>query len=168
MAIAFAIRLPKKNLAHSGQVGPIGRKGIDVPVRDPAAKMSVDVLDVLRFGGVDVAREVEVVFILCGGNFVHGNHACIAGNIGLFVKCIDNFVDVPLTKSVFVAVFNESFGSVNHKHAFAGGGVFFIQNHDAGRNARPIKQVGGQTDDALSITGLEKLFADHALGVAAK
>lgn len=96
-------------------------------------------------------------------------------------ESVDDFVNVLLTQTVFVAVFNEAARCVNHKHAAAadnlvcslfgklgGLGVFFVDDDDAGRNARAVKQVGRQPDNAFNKVKVKQFRANTRFGIAAK
>ena len=108
---------------------PIAGERINVTVWDPATKMSVNILHVLRLGAVDVAREVEVVVVLRTGDFADGHKARVARDFDLLCERINNLVDVLLTKAVLVAIFDEAFGGVDHKDALPSGGAFLIDHH---------------------------------------
>ena len=77
-------------------------------------------------------------------------------------------MDVLLAQAVFVAVFDERFGSVDHENTSAGSGVFLVQYQDTGRNAGAIEQVGRQADDALEDAGAHQLLANDRFRIAAK
>src|SRR5581483_10642819 len=69
---------------------------------------------------------------------------------------------------VLVAVLDEAAARVNHKNPTAGAGGFLVGYEDARRDARAIKQIGRQSDDALQIAGADEPFPNDGLGVAAK
>ena len=52
--------LLEQRLAHRWNDLPVAIQSVDVALQDAAAQVTIDVLDILRFGAVDVAREVEV------------------------------------------------------------------------------------------------------------
>src|SRR5262245_51279121 len=58
---------------------PVGPQRIDVRRRDAAAQMALDVLKVFRLLAVNVARDVQVVFVAL--DFVERNHARIFWNL---------------------------------------------------------------------------------------
>jgi hypothetical protein len=76
--IAGVFRLFEQGGAHGGDNLPVTIKGVDVTLRDAAAQMAVDVLDVLRLGAVDVAREIEVEVVLRVTDFRDRHHAGVA------------------------------------------------------------------------------------------
>ena len=104
--------------------------------------MGLDILNIFRFTAVDITRQVEVVVVFGIGNFVKRHHAGVTRNGGLLAKGIDNFMNVLLAQAVFVTVFDKALAGIDHKDAFAAGGVFFIQHQNTGGNAGAIKQVG--------------------------
>ena len=131
--------------------------------------MAVDVLQVLRLGAVDVARQVEVVVVLRVGD-LRRPAPCgrSAGRFGLLREGVHDLVDVLLAQAVLVAVLDEALGGVDHEDALAGGGVFLVEHHDAGGDAGAVEEVGGQADDALEVAGADELLADDGLGIAAE
>ena len=73
-----------------------------------------------------------------------------------------------MAQAVHVAVFHEAFAGVDHEDAAAGGGVLFVKDDDAGRDAGAVEQVGRQADDALDIAPANDVLAYLGLDVAAK
>jgi len=47
-------------LAHRWNDLPVAIQSVYVALQDATARVTIDVLDILQFGAVDVAREVEV------------------------------------------------------------------------------------------------------------
>ncbi len=130
--------------------------------------MAVNVLQVLRLGAVDVAREVEVEVVLRVADLGQRHHARIPWDFDLAVEGIDDLVDVLGAEAVLVAVFHKSLGGIDHEDALAGMGVFLVEHQDAGRDARAVKEIGRQADDALDVAALDDLAADGGLGTAAE
>ena len=64
LAVAGAIGLLEQRGAHAGDDLPVAFERVNVAVGDAAAQVCLNVLDVLRLGGVNVAREVEVEVVL--------------------------------------------------------------------------------------------------------
>src|SRR5207253_7131861 len=56
-----------------------------------------------------------------------------------------------LAEAVLRAVLLESLGGIDHEDALASGGVFLVEHDDAGRDARAVKEIGGQADDGLEV-----------------
>ena len=67
--VAGAIELLEQGGAQAGHDLPVIAERIEVALGDAAAQVAVDVLQVLRLGAVDVAREVEVVSRSSGRRF---------------------------------------------------------------------------------------------------
>ncbi len=165
LGIAFAQGL-EQQVAQAGHHFPIGGQCVQVAVGDAARHVGLQVLNVFGLCAVDVARQVEVVGVFVAGNFIQRHHAGVACNVFELVKRIHNFVNVLFAQFVFVAVFDEAFAGVDHHHAFASVGVLLVEHQHAGRNARAIKQVGWQADDALENARSDELFTNHRLGIA--
>ena len=145
---------------------PVAPQGIDISLGDAAAQVAKDVLNILRLGAVDVARQVEVEVVLRVADLVEADHTRVTWHIEHARIGIDDLVDVLVAQAVFRAVFDEAFGGIDHENAFARGGVLFIQHQDAGGNAGAIKQVGRQADDGLEVAGAHQPLANHRLGIA--
>ena len=167
-AVAGTKRL-EQSVAQAGHDLPVVAEGIEVALGDAAAQVAVDILEVLRLGAVDVAREVEVVVVLGVGDFRDGHQAGVA-RVALILtgEGVDDLVEVLLAEAVLRAVFLEALGRINHEDAFAGGGVFLVEHQDAGGNASAVKEIGGQADDRLQVTGADELLADDGLRIAAE
>src|ERR1035437_4002141 len=98
--------------------------------------MAFDILQVLRFGAVDVTREVKVVIVLRVGNLLYRNHAGVAWiSLILSREGIHNPVNILLAEAVLRAVLHEPFGGVDHEDTLAGYGVLFVEYKDASRSA---------------------------------
>ena len=82
VAVAGTVRL--EQLAAQLREGvPVGAEQVEVAVRDAAVQVGVEVLDVLGFGRVDVARDVEVVVVLRVGDLGERHHARVAVDLDL-------------------------------------------------------------------------------------
>ena len=125
---------------------------------DAAAQVAVDVLQVLRLGAVDVAREVEVEVVLRVADLGQRHHARVARDFGLAGEGVHDLVDVLRAQAVLVAVLDEALGGVDHEDALAGGGVFLVEHEDAGRDARAVEEVRRQADDALDVAALDEFL----------
>ena len=131
--------------------------------------MGVDVLQVLRLGAVDVAREVEVKVVLRVGNFRDGHHAGVAWVAFILAgEGVDDLVEVLLAEAVLRAVFLEALRRINHEDTLAGGGVFLVKHKDAGGDAGAVEEIGGQADDGFQVTRADELLADDGLRIAAE
>ena len=101
--------------------------------------MTVNILQVLWLGTVDVARQVEIEVVLWVGDLVDRHHPGVARDVDLLRKRIDNPVDVLLTQPVLGTVLSEPPGGVDHEHALACSGVFLVKHDDAGGDARAVE-----------------------------
>ena len=165
VVVAGAVGLEQGG-AEVGADFPVIGEGVDIARGDTAVEVAADILNVLGFLGVDVAGEIEVVVVLRDLLMRHG--AGVAG-VGLGVgEDIDDLVQVALAEAVFVAVFDEALAGIDHEDAAAGRGVFLVEDEDAGGDAGAVKEIGRQADDAFQDAGANELFADDALGIAAK
>lgn len=154
--VAGAVELLEQGGAQARHDFPVVVEGIEVALRDAAAQMAVDVLQVFRLSAVDVAREIEIVVVLRVGDFRNGHHAGVARVA--FIKPdegVHDFVNVLLTEAVLRPVLLEALGGINHEDTFAGGGIFFVEHDDAGRDAGAVKEIGGQADDGLEVARTE-------------
>ena len=114
--------------------------------------------------GLYVTGDVQIVVV--ADDLVVGGKMGVMGNIAKTVPCIDNALDVLLAQTVHVAVFDESRFGINHEDAFAVLTGFFVQNDDAGWDARTIEEIGRKPDDTLDITAVDDILAYLALGIA--
>ena len=129
-------------------------------------QMSINVLQIFRSGAVNITGDIQVILVFLL-DFVVGDETGILGIIcDLLIECGDDFIDVPLTQTVPVAVLNEVMAGIDHKDALTLNGISLIDDDNAGRDAGAIKQVGGQADDALDIALVNNGFADSRLRIA--
>ena len=120
LAVAGAVGLLEQRGAHAGDDLPVAVERINVAVRDAAAQVAVDVLQVLRLGAVDVAREVEVVVVLRVADLRDRHQARVARDFDLPGEGVHDLVDVLLAEAVLVAVLDEALGGIDHEDALAG------------------------------------------------
>src|SRR3989338_2462196 len=128
--------------------------------------MRFDVLNVFRLLRIDISGKIEVIFVFL--YFVVADKARIFRHLQFATPCINDLAVVLLTQTVFIAVFYKALRGINHKDAFAIASTGFIQNNNAGRNTRAIKQVCRKPDDAFDIASLNNVFADLRFGIATK
>ena len=62
---------------------PIPLQSIEIPVWNAATEVRIEIMQVLRLGRVDVARDVQVVVVRLAGNLGHRNHARVARDFQL-------------------------------------------------------------------------------------
>src|ERR1700721_590709 len=129
---------------------PIQLQSVDISGWDAAFEMSLDVLYILSHLAIYVAGkvEVEVIFLL---DFLDADHARVFRGWKLFVKSVDDFVDVLRAQTVLRAVLHEAGRGVDHENAFARLSVLLIDDDDACGNPCAEKQVRRQSDDALDV-----------------
>src|ERR1022692_911548 len=128
--------------------------------------MGFDVLDVFGLAAIDVAWDVEIEVVLF--DLLDADHAGVFGDFETAVEDIDDFVDVHGAETVLVAVLEEAGASIDDENAFAGVGVFLVDDYYAGGDAGAIKEVGRQADDALEIALAHEGAPNVGLGVAAE
>jgi len=83
--------------------------------------------------------EVEIVLF----DLLEADRAGVFGGFEAFVEDVDDFVDVHGAEAVFVAVLEVAGAGVDHEDAFAGVGVFLVDDDDAGGDAGAVEEVGG-------------------------
>ena len=129
-------------------------------------QMGVNVLQIFRRRAVNVTGDIQVILVFLL-DLIIGNKAGILEIVcDLLIECGDDFIDVPLTQAVLIAVLNEVVAGINHKDTLALGGISLIDDDNAGRDTGAIKQVGGQADDALDIALVDNGFTDGCLCIA--
>src|ERR1035437_9522487 len=75
---------------------PIEIQIINIAIRNTAAKMGINVLNILGFAAINIARKIEAE-IVCF-NLGERHHTRILGNVCLLVECINNLMEVHLSK----------------------------------------------------------------------
>src|SRR6267378_4211550 len=129
-------------------------------LRDAAAQVTVNVLQVFGLRAVDIARQVEVEVVLRIADLVHWHQSRITSHVRLFGEDVDDVVDVLLAEAVLGAVLSKSFGRVDQEHALPTGGVLLVEHHDAGGDASAVEEICGEADDPLEVTGADELPTD--------
>src|SRR5208282_6619761 len=128
--------------------------------------MTIDVLEVLRLGAINVARQVHVKVILRITDLSKRYHPRVLWNFSLPIESVDDLVNVLLPQAVFVAVLEEAPARIDNKDTFAGGGVLLVEHNDASRDTGSVKQVWWKADDPLDVTPTDYLFANFPLDIA--
>ena len=144
LAVAPPAVAGKQRLAQRGEDVPVGIERVEVAVGYAALQMRLEVLEVFRLAGIDVARKVEVVVVGRIGDLGHRHHAGITRHFGLPVEHVDDEVNVLRAQAVLVSVLEEALARVDHEDAAAGVGVLLVEDQDAGGNAGAVEEVGGQ------------------------
>ena len=75
LAVTRTVAILEQSRAYFGNDLPISFECINVALGNPAAQMSVNVLQVLRLAAINVARKIQIVGILCVADFRDRNHA---------------------------------------------------------------------------------------------
>jgi len=163
LAVAGPVALLEERGAHAGEDLPVAIEVVNVSIRNAAAQMAVNVLQVLRLGAVDVARQVEVVVVFRVADLGQRDHARVTFVFELACKGVHNLVNVLSAQAVLVAVLDEALRRIDHEDALASGGVLFVQHDDARGNARAVEQVGGKPDDPFDVPPSHDVFADVGL-----
>ena len=149
---------------------PVTIKGIDIRSGNTALEMAGNVLKVFRRLAVNVSREVEIELIFF--DLIKGNHASELGDINLFIKDIDDFVNVLITKSIFWAVFGKAAAGIDHEQTLFTRGpqmcFGLVDDDDAGWNPCAIEEVRGETDDAFDVSLADKVSSDLCFCIPSK
>ena len=120
-AIGFEQGLPKLRANI-----PIRLQGIHVGVGYSTLQVPLDVLNIFGLLTVDIARDVQVEFVLL--DFLDADHSRVFWYLQPLVEYIDDLVNVHVAQAILVAVFEVA---------------------AAGGDASAVKQVGRQAYDAF-------------------
>src|SRR5439155_19772756 len=71
--------------------GPVALECIDIGLRDPALQVTRDVLEVLGYLAVDVARQIEIEVVLL--NLLEGDHPRVLRDFELLVEDVHDLVN---------------------------------------------------------------------------
>src|ERR1035437_5223161 len=126
----------------------------------------MEVLEILGFGRVDVARDVEVEVVLRVGDLGGWHHTRVAVDLNLLVEDDDDLVQVLASEPILGAVLREALGGVDHEDASSSLSVLLVAHHDARRHSSAVKEIGWQADDSLDVSPLDQRLANRGLGVA--
>ena len=154
----------EKGLAELRAYLPVGLESIDVDLGNSAAKVAIDILDVLRFLIVDITRKVEVELVLL--YLLDADHTGVFRNLKLPGEDIDDLVQVHIAQAVLGPLFHESSTGVDHEYAFAGMGILLVDDDDAGWNACAVEEVWRQADDPLDVPAPDEFATYIGLCVA--
>src|SRR5579872_816506 len=139
VTVPCAIALRKQCITQRRKHLPIVSKRVDVAIWDAAVQVRVEVLEVLRFGGVDVPRNVEIVIVSGVRDLRHRYDARVSWHLDLPVEDVHNSVDVLRTQTIFVSVLQEAFARVDHENAGARMRVLLINYHNARRDTGAVE-----------------------------
>ena len=126
----------------------------------------IDILNILRICGVNIAGDVQVIPVLLF-NFIVWYETSILG-IGcyLLIECCDDSVNITFTQTVFISVLNVPTAGINHKDALSVCSAFFINHEHAGGYAGAVKQVCRKADNALDPVLLYNCFSNSRFGIS--
>ena len=128
--------------------------------------MTRDILHVFGRLTVDVARQVQVELVAL--DLLERNHARIFIDLQPLVEHIHDLVNILRAQAVLGTILHVARAGVDHEDAFAGLCILLVDHDDAGGDARAIKQIGRQTDDALDVALAHQRAADVGFGIAAE
>src|SRR5674476_1093583 len=77
ITVARPVRL-EELAAELRECIPIGAQRVEVPIRNAAVEVRMEILNVLGLRGIDVARDVEVVVILRVGDLAEWHESGVA------------------------------------------------------------------------------------------
>jgi hypothetical protein len=106
--------------------------------------VAVDVLQILRLGRVDVARQIEAPVVLRVGDLLEGHHPGVARHVDLPAKGVHDPVDVLLARPVLVAVLDEALAGVDQEDAPASDRVLLVQHERGCRRGYPCRRIGSR------------------------
>src|SRR3989338_9442279 len=95
-------------------------------------------------------------------------HARILRNIKLFGKDIDDLVNILLSQSVFIAIFDKTIASINHKDTFSGLCIFFVYDYHARWDTSTVEEIGGQSNNTFYKSISNNIFTDLCFSVTPK
>ena len=122
--------------------------------------VSIDILNILRICGVNIAGDVQVIPVLLF-NFTVWYETCILWICSyLLVKRRNDSIDITFTQTILVAVLNVPTAGINHKDALSVCSAFFINHEHAGGYAGAVKQICRKADDALNPMLLDNSLSD--------
>ena len=120
LAVAGPPRRLEERGAHGGEDLPVAVEVVDVAVRDAAAQVGVDVLQVLRLGAVDVAREVEVEVVLRVADLGQRHHAGVARDFELAGEGVDDLWMSWARRRFLLPSLMKPLRGIDHEDALAG------------------------------------------------
>ncbi len=150
--------------AQAGKGFPKIRQGIQFAQRDAAEQGGVEIPAFGGFGGIDIARDVEVVVV--GLEFGFGDEAAEVGEGEPPEDGIGDFFDVGGAEPVIFSFFDEAFGGIYDEEVAVL--PLLAEEEDDGGDAGAEENVGGQADDGFDVVIFDEVFADSAFFAAAE
>ena len=163
--ILIANRLQQLSLQRREHI-PILRQTVNINRWNATMNMRIDILNILRICGVNIASDVQVIPVLLF-NFIVWYETSILG-IGcyLLIECCDDSVNITFTQTVFISVLNVPTAGINHKDALSVCSSFFINHEHAGGYAGAVKQVCRKADNTLDPVLLYNCFSNSRFGIS--
>ena len=112
--------------------------------------MRINILNILRICGVNIASNVQVIPVFLFDFIVWYETSILGIGCYLLIKRRNDSIDITFTQTILVAVLNVPTAGINHKDALSVCSTFFINYEHAGSYAGAVKQVCRKTDDALN------------------
>ena len=84
----------------------------------------------------------------------------------LLVESSNDFIDIPLTQAVLIAILHEVMAGIDHKDTSTLIRIFLVNDNDASRDTGAIEQIGRQTNDALDIACFDQILTNSSLCIA--
>lgn len=141
---------------------PIGREVVDFALGDAAKHGAVDVVMLDGVAAVNVARNIEVVFV--AADFVATHFARIAHLCTTFAIGVGDFLDVAGTEAVLLALLDKTLAGIDDENALIT--AVFLQDHDERGDARSEEDVGRQADDGVDVVFLNELGANLSFSLS--
>ena len=147
---------------------PVSLHRVHINSRNATVQVRLDVLQIFRNGAIDIARDVEIIIVLYLNLLVRHKTGILRISCDLAVKGGNDLVDILLAQTVLVAILHVIVACIDHKNAFSLIGICFINDNNAGRNTRAVKEVGRQADNALNVALVNDVLADRCLGITSE
>ena len=145
---------------------PVLGEAINVNRRDTSMNVRIDILNILRICGVNIASDVQVIPVLLF-KFIVWYETCILGiSCYLLIECCDDSVNITFTQTVFISVLNVPTAGINHKDTLTICRTLFVNNKNACSDTGTIKQVCRKADDTLDPMLLNNSFPDSSFRVS--
>ena len=128
--------------------------------------VSIDILNIFRICGVNIASNVQVIPVFLFDFIVWYETRILRISCNLVVECRDDLIDVLLTQPVLISIFYITTARINHKDALTVRCAFFINHEYAGSYAGAVKQVCRKADNALNPVFLYNCFSNSRFGIS--
>ena len=163
--ILFANRRQQLSLQRREHI-PILRQTVNINRRNTAMNMRIDILNILRICGVNIASNVQVIPVFLFDFIVWYETRILWICSYLLIKRRNDSIDISFTQTILVAVLNVPTAGINHKDALSVCSSFFINHEHAGGYAGAVKQVCRKADNALDPVLLYNCFSNSRFGIS--